>query len=213
MEKDNILSKKDYDLINQLIKQGGKIWEDENIKPLKDRIKRILREYQDQTCCYCKRNLTGEFNLVIDIEHILPKSKYEDLMFNIDNLAISCKKCNMNVKKDDLSFIIDLKAIPSNPFNKDNYRFIHPNFDEYYKCLERIAIEVNNVRFVKYRVISDSDKGKFTYNYFRLSEFEQDDLNKAQGLFDKEDIDFVNIGSMTADEIWKLLFKKAYSSV
>jgi len=41
-------------------------------------VKVKTREYHlqrhEESCCYCRRSLEGEFNLVIDREHVLPKS-------------------------------------------------------------------------------------------------------------------------------------------
>lgn len=204
MADNNILSQADYDLITSAIKDGGRVWENEKINPVKNKIKEILRDLQSETCCYCKRNTKGEFKMVLDIEHILPKKHYPKLMFAVTNLAISCKKCNMLVKKDDNQFIVDLTTIEANPFDTNHYKFIHPNLDKYHTFLKRLAIEVDDTRIVKYIVVDNKSKGQYTYDYFRLKEFEQNDLNKIQGI-DETTIDTKNINNETAQQIWNLL--------
>lgn len=204
MADNNILSQEDYDLINAAIKDGGKVWENKRIDPVKNKVKGILRDLQSETCCYCKRNTKGEFKMVLDIEHILPKKHYPNLMFAVTNLAISCKKCNMLVKKDDRQFIVDLNSIEANPFDTNHYKFIHPNLDEYHSFLKRIIIELDDIRIVKYIVVDNKSKGQYTYDYFRLKEFEQNDLNKIQGVIDTT-IDIKNINQETAQQIWDLL--------
>lgn len=204
MEDNNILSQADYDLITSVIKEGGKVWENAKIDPIKNKVKEILRDLQAETCCYCKRNTKGEFKMVLDIEHILPKKHYPKLMFAVTNLAISCKKCNMLVKKDDRKFIVDLATIETNPFDTNQYKFIHPNLDHYHSFLKRIAIELDDTRIVKYIVVDNKAKGQYTYDYFRLKEFEQNDLNKIQGVEDTT-IDTDNINDETARQIWDLL--------
>ncbi|WP_177733492.1 HNH endonuclease [Flavobacterium inviolabile] len=207
MVDNNILSQADYDLIIAAVKEGGKVWENKKIDPIKNKVKEILRDLQSETCCYCKRNTKGEFKMVLDIEHILPKKHYPKLMFAVTNLAISCKKCNMLVKKDDRKFIVDLTTIEENPFDTNLYKFIHPNLDKYHFFLKRIAIEFDDTRIVKYIVVNDKPKGQYTYDYFRLKEFEQNDLNKIQGINDTT-IDTKNISDETALQIWNLLREK-----
>jgi hypothetical protein len=34
---------------------------------------------------------------------------------------------------------------------------------------------------IKYRVLNNSNKGSYTYNYFKLSALEKDSFDKAQG--------------------------------
>ncbi|MEO0037501.1 MAG: hypothetical protein RIQ59_712 [Bacteroidota bacterium] len=208
MENNNILSPEDYDLITEAIKDGGKVWENLKIIPLKNKVKEFLRDLQSETCCYCKKNTRGEFKMVLDIEHILPKKHYPNLIFAITNLAIACKKCNMLVKKDDLKFIVDLASIEDNPFDTDQYKFIHPNLDNYHSFLKRVAIELDDIKIVKYVVVDNKPKGQYTYDYFRLKEFEQNDLNKLQEI-NETAIDYTNINDETARQIWELLSLKA----
>lgn len=67
-------------------------------------------------------------------------------------------------------------------FNKKYYKFIHPNLDVYKKHIMRINVEVGDLAFTKYNVIKNSEKGNYTYNFFKLYEFEIQNFDLAQGL-------------------------------
>ncbi|GGA77231.1 hypothetical protein GCM10011369_18870 [Neiella marina] len=120
--------------------------------------------------------------MVLDIEHIIPKSEFLKHMFTMKNLSVSCKRCNMLIKKNDLTFLdIPLHALPRRKFRSKYYKFIHPNLDNIEEHLELNIVRKGRVRFIKYLVQNESKKGAFTYNYFRLRELELDAANQAQG--------------------------------
>lgn len=168
-------------------KETIKIWDNPLLEDFKRKVKDYFRSINDE-CCYCKKNFTGEFNMVIDIEHILPKSRFEDLMFTIFNLNIVCKRCNMNVKKEKIDFLVDLALAKANPQDPQLYKFIHPNFDIYDQHLNYIVNIDNQKKVIKFLIVGESSKGKFTYDYFRLNELEIDSINQAQGVKKKEEL-------------------------
>ncbi len=55
-----------------------------------------LRDKLGNYCSYCEMNISNG----MDIEHISPKSKNDDLINNWDNLLIACKVCN-RIKSDN----------------------------------------------------------------------------------------------------------------
>lgn len=183
-----------------------KFWNCDDIKKVKDEIKEYLMLYQ-KFCCYCQRSFRDEFKMVIDIEHILPSSIFRDLAFNISNLSLSCKRCNMEIKKDKLNFTDNSLLLMGNflknkenkkryiavlfkgknissfdgiVFNRDNYKIIHPTLDEYSDHIDVLRIQVNSVEVISYQ--AKSPKGKFTKDFFQLVNFEVGGFNKAQGL-------------------------------
>lgn len=138
---------------------------------------------QGEQCCYCRKNFVGEFNMVLDIEHVLPQGNplFKKFMFNLLNLSVACKRCNMNIKKDDISFISDFASLAIDPFLSKNYKLIHPNIDEYYFHMN-YEVSIRNLEtMIKYSINNDSEKGRFTYGYFKLNELEVDSFNKSQG--------------------------------
>ncbi|MFL7032423.1 HNH endonuclease [Vibrio lentus] len=162
---------------------GHNGWKDKKLDTVKRKIKDHKRIYTYDLCCYCQRDTTEEFNMVLDIEHIIPKSARVKHMFTMKNLSVSCKKCNMKIKNEDLSFLVDdVVNLPSNIFKSRYYKFIHPNLDKVFRHLERNCVQQGRVRLVKYHFPNNSDKGKYTYEYFKLKEFEIEKANQAQGL-------------------------------
>ncbi|NGF76540.1 HNH endonuclease [Fluviicola sp. SGL-29] len=164
-----------------------KIWDNPLLKDFKKKVKKYFRSINDE-CCYCKKNFTGEFNMVIDIEHILPKSKFENLMFTIFNLNIACKRCNMNVKNENIDFLVDLSLVKTSPEDPSLYKFIHPNFDIYDEHIDYLVNINSQKKVIKFLIVGDSAKGKFTYDYFKLNELEIDTINQAQGVKKKEEL-------------------------
>jgi len=161
--------------------EEGSTWSSKTIEDVKVRIKQHYRENIIDECCYCRRSFTGEFNMVIDIEHILPKSVFEELMFNLENLSLACKRCNMQIKKADISFITDIESVRVTPFDSQFYLLVHPNVDIYFDHLGLSTFNQDGKKFVKYYPKNSSSKGAYTYNYFRLEELELDDMAIAQG--------------------------------
>lgn len=192
--------------IKLAINEGGKIWDSKHLDGLKKKIKAHYRTHQGEQCCYCRKNSHGEFNMVLDIEHILPKGRtqFRKFMFNIINLSVSCKRCNMLVKKDDISFITETADFENTPFDSANYKFIHPNVDKYFQHLIYEVSIKNDVTMIKYSVVASSYKGAFTYKYFKLNELEIDSFNRSQGL--DENVEISNsIASDIALEVEQLL--------
>lgn len=185
-----MFTQEEADLIKVIIIEGGDIWSNPRLNPIKQKIKTHFRNVLDEQCCYCRRSTLGEFNLVLDIEHILPKKHFRSFMFTPKNLSVSCKRCNMDIKKQDTSFIRNLSLIDTEPFNRDNYLFIHPNLDLYFQNMDYFVEIVNDNRLIKYNPLTD--KGTYTYSYFKLEALETNSVDRAQGISDvelNEDID------------------------
>ena len=168
-------------LIEAAKSEAGSTWSSSTIGDVKSRIKQFYRDNIIDECCYCRCSFHGEFKLVIDIEHILPKSEYEELMFSPVNLSLACKRCNMGIKKADTLFVTNTIAAKNTPFESHLYLFIHPNLDSYYDHIDKLSFELNGVRVTKYVTKNHSSKGEYTYKYFRLEELEINDLDIAQG--------------------------------
>ncbi len=162
-------------------------WGQGCVKQVKKRIKEFHLTLTNDTCCYCQRDLRGEFTMVIDVEHILPTSKFKLNTFDMWNLSASCKRCNMDIKKADTSFLhqgnISLE-------DSARYKLAHPNFDEPEEHIMRLVQQAGRSRIVKY-FIRTPDKGEFTYKYFKLSELETSSYDEAQGA-NKTDPDHVD---------------------
>lgn len=172
--------------IDKAIADGGNIWENICLEKFKSKVKQYYRDKLKEQCCYCRKNTHGEFKMVLDIEHVLPKSIFSQYIFSVYNLSVSCKRCNMHIKKDDISFVTDVDTANKDGNDTKLYKIIHPNIDEYFTHLEYFSHTVNDKTIVKYRIVEKSIKGEFTYNYFKLKDLEIDTINKAQGAKETE---------------------------
>ncbi|MDV2905223.1 hypothetical protein R0H17_26740 [Phytobacter diazotrophicus] len=186
---DFFFSEDEVSMVSACINKGHSSWKDECLKELKSRIKEHLKVRQDHVCCYCLRNLHGEFNFVIDIEHILPKHRFTNFMFTLDNLAASCKRCNMKMKGRRIDFITENFDNNPNPFASENYFFIHPNSDHFEEHIAFTHTQIGREIAIFYNVIDNSPKGLFSYDFFRLDKLVKNSFDKAQGI-SVEDEDF-----------------------
>lgn len=161
---------------------GHNGWTSPSLADIKKKIKSYKRENLGEICCYCQRDTTSEFSMVLDIEHIIPKSVRVRHMFTMKNLSVSCKRCNMQIKKADTSFLVfPIDELPIRVFKSKYYKFIHPNLDNIEEHLELNISRKGRARIIKYLSPNHSEKGIFTYKYFKLRELEIDAANKAQG--------------------------------
>lgn len=157
---------------------------------LKDKIKNFGLIKTEDRCCYCGRNIHGEFRMVIDIEHILPKSIFPKQMFKGKNLSASCKRCNMNIKKSKVDFLEGINVGHTGTLLRSRYyKIVHPNLDNYDSHLLLIAGQVGRKVMLKYSVVNGSSKGAFTYEYFKLDRLEKNNFDMAQGNQPRLEID------------------------
>lgn len=154
----------------------AKPWEQAGVADIRKRIKKFHLELNEQVCCYCQRDLKGEFEMVIDVEHVLPSSQFKAQTFEIWNLSASCKRCNMYIKKADISFLDAAGSL----LDSARYKLAHPNFDDVEQHLVRLVQQAGKARIVKY-MIKTAAKGQYSYDYFRLLELETNSYDDAQG--------------------------------
>lgn len=137
-------------------------WEKGIFDTIKKNIIDHLRPQQGNACCYCKKQLGHDIGEV-DIEHIIPKSRYGQFTFTPKNLALSCKPCNTKKSTKEV-----LKSeVKSHPRTSSNFKIIHAHYDNYF---EHINI-VNGCIFVAL-----TKKGSETITFcelFRLRSVEE----------------------------------------
>ncbi|MDG0509479.1 HNH endonuclease [Klebsiella quasipneumoniae] len=157
-----------------------KVWENSLLSPLRRELKHyILSNRTDGIkCAYCLKNFYNEHSMNIDVEHILPKSQYPEYTFTLKNLAVACKRCNLLIKRNDVSFLND-NFNRKKPFNSKYYAITHPVIDRK-NNLYLLDVHFNGCHIIKYQ--AKSVKAENTYNYFKLNEVEIEALNSAQGI-------------------------------
>lgn len=173
-------------LISAAVANGGDVWNDPTLNEVKQKIKDHYLGPDDGRCCYCRERFRAVHRMGIDLEHILPKSIFHDFMFEIFNLNISCKRCNMSIKRNRTDFIVNDATIRQQPQQSDLYHFIHPNLDSYHHHMSYIAFTVDDQDMVKYTPLRP--KGHYTYDFFRLYEKEVNSFNRVQGIVEETEI-------------------------
>ena len=150
------------------------------LQSAKNKIRAFHLARHGDTCCYCRSILFGGGHFVIDREHILPKGKYKPYSYTIWNLSASCKRCNMQYKGSDDSFVVN--KVDAALFEAaENYTIVHPNFDKWDDHLDRETYQKNSKILVTYRIVGDSAKGLATYQYFDLEGLVTNSFDEAQG--------------------------------
>lgn len=173
--------------------------QDSDIKSAKNAIRDLHLERQEHTCCYCRLSIHGGGHFMIDREHVLPKAIYKPYTFAIWNLSVSCKRCNMELKRERDAFVVDKSAIA--PFQDSaNYLIIHPNFDEWEAHLAREMIQLNRSVMTKIVVNGDSAKGWYTFDFFKLQGLTKDNFDKVQNPGRIESVD-LSEGALEAREL------------
>lgn len=164
-------------------------WGNAFLVPVRSRIRELHLEIQNNSCCYCRKSLVAEFKMVIDVEHILPKKVFNSLTFAAVNLSVSCKKCNLFTKRNRWGFVggASMAVAEERVLDSSLYEIIHPNLDFYKDHLPHRAIEIDDFRFRKFLRRRATNKGLFTYSFFRLNDVEVGQLDKMQGLIGEVD--------------------------
>lgn len=207
--------------IIHLSHQENSIWKFDKLDTIKSKIKSHLHTKQT-TCCYCYRSFKDEFNMVIDIEHILPSSIFRENTFDLKNLSLACKRCNMRIKKDRIDFLTgnllkianyleskpnleryinkcdrirkDISKFDQILYNSKNYLFIHPLLDTSTDHIRYFNLQIDSKSIVMY--VPKSHKGEFSINFFELHKFKTQELNIIQSLNDPDNISIFNIPNL-----------------
>lgn len=101
--------------------------ESEYVATFKQEVKRYYYFQQTRRCCYCSR-LLDDHGATYDAEHIIDKNTYPQFMFELNNLASSCKKCNgaKGVKP-----VLVSAHVTGVPYSSSDYLIVHPHLDEW----------------------------------------------------------------------------------
>ncbi|EQB0888225.1 HNH endonuclease [Raoultella ornithinolytica] len=159
-----------------------KIWNTtEGIVP---KIRKEIREHyvkeQKYFCSYCRCEYFTTDGNVWTVEHILPKSKYPQFLFEQLNIAMACRECN-RAKNDDVDIISDGVIVNDiYPSAGVCFKIIHPHYDKYSQHME---LEAQGKRLI-HRPLDD--KGKLTYVICNLKRFSHRETNGfcSEGVFE-----------------------------
>ncbi|MCB9236229.1 MAG: HNH endonuclease [Bacteroidia bacterium] len=125
---------------------------------LKEKIKRKLLRNQGEYCIYC--GLHFEISPNPEIDHIALKSRFKEQSFEPENLVLACQTCNGRSRKGKRHIVID----PNAGFVKENYKIIHPYWDDMFDHIEFSVNDSDLLLSVK----DSSEKGDFNIKVFKL---------------------------------------------
>ena len=165
----------------------GDVQEDA-IKSAKAKIRNLHMKRHGDRCCYCRNNLHGGGHFVIDREHILPKSlkAFKLLAYEVWNLSVACKRCNMQYKKNNVDFVVN-QTNEAALQTSANYLLIHPNYDLYKDHIRFVEIRDDDTTVLKF-TRQGTPKGEYTYQYFNLEELEVEKADAFQGRPEQDDL-------------------------
>lgn len=138
-------------------------WGSERLEPVRSSIRRFYREAQKGLCPYCMKAVSLQAAGNAHVEHILPKSLFENFIFEPKNLCVICADCN--TAKNNSNAINDDEldtcngAAQTYPRSTRRFKIIHPHIDEYSDHIVRTGIFY----------IDRSPKGHFTIGICKLN--------------------------------------------
>lgn len=151
------------------------------ISGFKNRVKAYHLALQAQVCCYCRVDLNNR-NIETDREHIIPKEKFPFLSYEVFNLSVACKTCNMTVKNRKTTHLVDFgrtgNLVSKNILDERNYHIVHPNIHDWDEHIELLGDQGNRLAARIYYPVTA--RGTFTYDFFQLKNFERISNNQAQ---------------------------------
>lgn len=142
-----------------------KNWGDADLEELRKAIRDFYRQQQYGYCSFCKNPVSLQAVDNCHIEHIAPKSKYLQFIFEPKNLCVICAECNaikrhqeiMNEEPDIIKNGAKRKRYPG---MSKAFKIVHPHFDNYDEHIEI---------FGGYFYGGISDKGLYTILFCGLN--------------------------------------------
>lgn len=111
------------DMVLASKRTGKERWSDNRTKRIKNRISTHCLAEQQCYCAFCE-GLVNEGDA--PIEHISPKGRTPDFVYEPYNLVVSCTRCNSPKIKGEKPTIVG--AV--NPvYASNNFRLVHPRLD------------------------------------------------------------------------------------
>jgi len=137
--------------------QSSTYWNEEAVDPIRAEIKNHYIAEQEYTCVYCKRQIATANKAMWDAEHVICRDKAPRFMFTPQNLAVSCRDCNIAKGQTEVRTTMRKKF----PKESKHYRIVHPHFDNY----------SDHIRWIGDICVPLSDKGVETQVTCGLTRF------------------------------------------
>lgn len=154
-------------IIDQLLADASfsyKNWSDDHVEGLRKKIRDHYRESQLGICAYCRDAVSIVSSANCHVEHVAPKSRYRDFMFEPKNLCVICADCNeikrnQEVMQEVPDTVVRGATRKRYPRSSNAFKIVHPHFDSFAHHIEKI----NGLFFDK------TPKGHFTIGACNLN--------------------------------------------
>jgi hypothetical protein len=141
-------------------------WSSDELVGLRSRIRAFYREEQSGLCAFCQKEVSLSAAANCQVEHIAPKSKSIEFMFEPRNLCVICADCNI-IKRaketldDEEHTIENPEGRVRYPSASSSFKIVHPHIDVYSEHI-----------YIAHKIYADrSAKGHFTIGCCKLNRF------------------------------------------
>jgi len=110
-------------------------WSGDEIKDIRKLIRDYYRDLKG-ICVYCRKDISLRSASNCHIEHIIPKGKYLQFMFEPKNLCVVCCDCNEIKNTKESAGVLEevtkgSKVYKMYPRSSNSFLVVHPHFDNY----------------------------------------------------------------------------------
>lgn len=140
-------------------------WGDADLEYVRCEIRDFYRREQRLSCVYCREQIAVRSAASAPVEHIVPRSRYLQFMFEPKNLCVVCADCNEFKSNREVLTDPPLTGNPIRTYPTDphRYRLFHPHFDEYREHIIKAG----------FLYVENSRKGGHTIYVCNLNRFVQ----------------------------------------
>ena len=111
-------------------------WSSDELESLRSAIRNHYRNEQRGICAYCRNPVSLYSALNCHVEHICPKSKRLDFIFEPKNLCVICDDCNsikraQETEANEPDTILNSNGRKIYPRSSNAFLIVHPHFDNW----------------------------------------------------------------------------------
>lgn len=141
-------------------------WGSPDLEAVRSHIREHYRTEQKGFCAYCRGSVSIQSASNCHVEHIAPKSRYQNFMFEPRNLCVVCADCNeikreQEVTNEEPDPVYKGKGRKLYPRSSRTFKIVHPHFDVWDHHIQKFG-----------PVFADkTDKGHFTIGACKLNRY------------------------------------------
>lgn len=139
-------------------------WGSPDLEVVRSYVRDHYRSVQNGFCAYCKGVVSIQSASNCHVEHIAPKSKYQNFMFEPKNLCVVCADCNEIKREQEVANkepdpVQKGKSRKLYPRSSSAFKIVHPHFDVWGQHIQKFGAFFAD----------KTDKGHFTIGACKLN--------------------------------------------